>query len=93
MTVSIELRRRYGGVRAAIFLFWVILIFAELSLHEEKHHHYTLPRKARGFLINSVSFHAPPPTPPEPPEAADAPNTLYDDDKRVIHTGPNPLHN
>ncbi|GLT36915.1 hypothetical protein SLA2020_112610 [Shorea laevis] len=104
MTVSIELRRRSGGCRAAIFLFFcVVFIFAGLSnfhftVHGEKvnhqTHHYYLPRKARVLMDSTtVSFHAPPPTSGDPAEAEGPPDTVYGDDKRIIHTGPNPLHN
>lgn len=103
MTVSIEFRWRYG-VKATIFLFfWVVFIFAGLSnfhstVHGEKGNNQTShcysPRKVR-FLMDSttVSFRASPPTSADPAEAEGPPDNVYGDDKRTIHTGPNPLHN
>ncbi|KAK4842768.1 hypothetical protein QYF36_027384 [Acer negundo] len=83
-----------GGGRAAISMFiWVILIFSQLSLVFALLHHdqsiKSPPRKARFFHStddNDESFHA-------PPNMEKDPDSLYEDDKRIIHTGPNPLHN
>ncbi|KAK2635405.1 hypothetical protein Ddye_030197 [Dipteronia dyeriana] len=83
-----------GGGRVAISMFiWVILIFSQLSLVFALLHHdqsfKSPPRKARFFHStdnDDESFHA-------PPTMEKDPDSLYEDDKRIIHTGPNPLHN
>ncbi|KAH8500624.1 hypothetical protein H0E87_015815 [Populus deltoides] len=89
--------RRYSGAKAAIiFLFWILFILAQLGLliafgHEETGKLVkSLPRKARFF---ETRFHAPPSQ--DQPLDIDKgdPETVYEDDKRIIHTGPNPLHN
>jgi hypothetical protein len=51
----------------------------------------SLPRKARVFETGSV--HASPNQ--DQPVNIDGgdPDAVYEDDKRTIHTGPNPLHN
>lgn len=52
----------------------------------------SLPRKAKTF--HAVTVHAP--SNPSSDELANAngdPDPLYEEDKRIIHTGPNPLHN
>ncbi|CAK7326746.1 unnamed protein product [Dovyalis caffra] len=89
--------RRYAGARAAIiFLFWVLLILAQLgfllSVHEETGKLVkSLPRKVR--FSETQSFHGPP-THDQPVDIDGRdPDTVYEDDKRIIHTGPNPLHN
>ncbi|KAF9677431.1 hypothetical protein SADUNF_Sadunf08G0107000 [Salix dunnii] len=89
--------RRYSGAKAAIiFLFWILLILAQLGLfiafgHEETGEQVkSQPRKARFF---ETQFHASPSQ--DQPSDIDKgdPGTVYEDDKRIIHTGPNPLHN
>ncbi|GMH15166.1 hypothetical protein Nepgr_017007 [Nepenthes gracilis] len=78
--------RNGGSARTVIFFFWVILIFSQLSLGvvagEEKGRFS--PRKTRLFNGN-----------PSFPAAlgGNAGGDLYAEDKRVIRTGPNPLHN
>ncbi|KAH7570968.1 hypothetical protein JRO89_XS05G0232100 [Xanthoceras sorbifolium] len=52
-------------------------------------------RKAR-FFHSDESFHAPPTSAQLLEREANSnnpDNSLYEDDKRIIHTGPNPLHN
>lgn len=102
MTVSTEgvkaRGRRQAGARAALLLVWFLLIFAQLGLffavHEETGRLFKsqLPRKAR-FLETNL-FHAPSSSSPaQVVDIEDNPTTVYGDDKRIIHTGPNPLHN
>ncbi|KAI3410271.1 uncharacterized protein J3R85_018877 [Psidium guajava] len=118
-------RRHCIGVRSAVFLLWVVLVFsAELILLlavQDKSTRATtdgsvssktcgeigattssdgsaaisvksLPRKLKTF--HAVTVHAP--SNPSTGELADAngdPDKVYEEDKRIIHTGPNPLHN
>ncbi|GAV63124.1 hypothetical protein CFOL_v3_06645 [Cephalotus follicularis] len=102
MTVSTGVkargRRQAAGAIAVLFLMWVVLVLAQLGLffafHEDIGRLLTshqLPRKAR-FLLETQSLHAP----PKPAQLVDYeghPSNLYADEKRIIHTGPNPLHN
>lgn len=77
--------------RINIFVLLVILIFGHLCTTSSAKHvnsgpsSWTLSRKARGF--QTVSVHAAATLSPSELEA------VYSDDKRLIHTGPNPLHN
>ncbi|GMY18616.1 CLAVATA3/ESR (CLE)-related protein 16-like [Fagus crenata] len=84
---------------SAIFLLWVILIFTQISLcfaadHEETGWFIRSPPRRERFSETPL-FHAP--SSSISPGQAVATNgdsdTIYGDDKRVIHTGPNPLHN
>lgn len=77
--------------RITILVLLVILIFGQLCIATSAKHvnsgpsSWTLSRKARGF--RTVSVHATATLSPSQLEA------VYSDDKRLIHTGPNPLHN
>ncbi|XVF43618.1 hypothetical protein PTKIN_Ptkin02bG0054700 [Pterospermum kingtungense] len=51
----------------------------------------SLPRKAR-FFDTANSFQAPSSSVQVAGNEGD-PDTVYGDDKRIVHTGPNPLHN
>ncbi|KAI6686069.1 hypothetical protein NL676_031982 [Syzygium grande] len=52
----------------------------------------SLPRKAKTF--HAVTVHAPSnPSSDEVANATEDPDKVYEEDKRIIHTGPNPLHN
>ncbi|EXB53963.1 hypothetical protein L484_022931 [Morus notabilis] len=91
----------HGGVKvAATFFFWVILIFSHLSfssaakvLHRNgRLYRQSPPRKARFVDTKTASFHAPL-SPANSINGASDPDILYGDDKRLVHTGPNPLHN
>ncbi|KAG6764275.1 hypothetical protein POTOM_031738 [Populus tomentosa] len=82
--------RRYSGAKAAIiFLFWILLILAQLGLliafgHEETGKLVkSLPRKARFF---ETRFHAPPSQDQPLDIGKGDPDTVYEDDKRIIHT-------
>ncbi|ESR61476.1 CLAVATA3/ESR (CLE)-related protein 16 [Citrus sinensis] len=94
-------RRRCAGAKAASFFFWVILIFSLLgllcALHDDETGTYSSfsARKTRSFNTEST-FHAPPPSISGllvDTEADNPGSSVYEDDKRIIHTGPNPLHN
>ncbi|OAY25247.1 hypothetical protein MANES_17G078600v8 [Manihot esculenta] len=90
-------RRNVAGGRAAIvFLLWVLLILAQLGLFYAVHEETgklvkSLPRKVR--LLETQSFDAPPSKVQSSMDIEGDPDTVYGDDKRIIHTGPNPLHN
>ncbi|KAK7362543.1 hypothetical protein VNO77_04659 [Canavalia gladiata] len=100
--------RRLSWARVAIFFLWVILVISLISLffsidNESKSNHSIRPPPPRPRLLkrpsfNRVLFHTPSTTTKTKlvnvntkgdPEHS----TLYGDDKRIIHTGPNPLHN
>lgn len=52
----------------------------------------SLPRKAKTF--RAVTVHAPSnASRDEFAHANGDPDTVYEEDKRIVHTGPNPLHN
>ncbi|KAK1380799.1 hypothetical protein POM88_027543 [Heracleum sosnowskyi] len=74
-----------------ILVLLVILIFGQLCTTSSAKHvnsgpsSWTLSRKAQGF--RTVSVRAAATLSPSQLEAA------YSNDKRLIHTGPNPLHN
>lgn len=76
--------------RINILVLLVILIFGQLCTTSARHVNsgpssWTLSRKARGF--RTVSVHAAATLSPSELQA------VYSNDKRLIHTGPNPLHN
>ncbi|KAG7558400.1 hypothetical protein ISN45_Aa05g000620 [Arabidopsis thaliana x Arabidopsis arenosa] len=92
-------RRKRPPPTTAVF-FWGILIFAQFSVSSSAlfaphhYHHPSLPRKA-GPFHELASF--------QPPKASmsftgqrreeENRDDVYKDDKRLVHTGPNPLHN
>lgn len=88
--------RKQAKARAAIvFLLWVLLILAQLGfffavLGEKGKLVKSLPKKARFF--DTQSFHAPP-SQAQPVDIEGDSGMVYEYDKRIIHTGPNPLHN
>ncbi|KAJ7942988.1 CLAVATA3/ESR (CLE)-related protein 16 [Quillaja saponaria] len=98
--------RRLFGAKIAIFFMWVILILALLSLllsiHDEKSHSIKSLQPGRKTRFLSKAFLHTPSSPYSSNKFqtkdgdgdgdADA-DTLYGEDKRVVHTGPNPLHN
>ena len=88
---------RYSGARAAVFFLWIILIFSQLGLHFSVHEEassdqfFRSPQwKARFF--DTASLHAPSSSAQFAGHEGD-PDTVYGNDKRIVHTGPNPLHN
>ncbi|XP_030973222.1 CLAVATA3/ESR (CLE)-related protein 16 [Quercus lobata] len=91
---------------STILLLWVILIFTQISFclaaHEESgKFNRSPPRKDR--FSQTPLFHAPSTSSSSsssttPGQAGAATingdsDTVYGDEKRIIHTGPNPLHN
>ncbi|KAG2701472.1 hypothetical protein I3843_06G042900 [Carya illinoinensis] len=88
---------RQAGATTAIFLLWVVLIFTQISWHfaahdvSERFFRSPVPRKEH--FSETPLFHAPSSTPVQVSATNGEPDTLYEDDKRIIHTGPNPLHN
>lgn len=81
-----------GGARTkksryAVFFIWVILIFSQFSLFLAERSLST-PRKARFFGTASVHGLA-----SSPDKLDEDPDMPYGEDKRLVHTGPNPLHN
>ncbi|KAK9276723.1 hypothetical protein L1049_006259 [Liquidambar formosana] len=89
-------RKRDAGTSSAVFFLWVILILAQLSVifavRDESGASVESPaRKVRFF--ETVYFHAPSSPAQLVGNGDDPADTLYGEDKRIIHTGPNPLHN
>nr|BAV14870.1 CLAVATA3/ESR-related 42 [Lotus japonicus] len=95
---SSETITRLSLARAAIFSLWVMLVFALISLlfsinnHDQIQTTHSTPRRVlnKKHSFSTTLFH--------PPSSSSAQNiaentALYGDDKRIIHTGPNPLHN
>ncbi|KAF5751837.1 hypothetical protein HS088_TW02G00856 [Tripterygium wilfordii] len=77
-----------------------LCVVADRHLHEHKTHGQgavvksQVPRKARLFKPAQLSSYAPAASPPpQLPVDIDPADMIYGDDKRIIHTGPNPLHN
>uniref|UniRef100_A0A5B7AUJ8 Putative Clavata3/esr-related 16 n=1 Tax=Davidia involucrata TaxID=16924 RepID=A0A5B7AUJ8_DAVIN len=97
-TQGVRTRRRIRNVRAkiAVFFFWVILIFTQLCLSSAEHNDIgrssrSPARNARFF--NTASSHAASSPPQFDGSGDNDSDTLYGEDKRLVHTGPNPLHN
>lgn len=95
-------RRRALTTTTTIVFFWGILIFAQFGLSSSAlspdQYHYqsypSAPRKAGPFHEMS-SLHAPKASVSftGPRREEENRDDLYKDDKRIVHTGPNPLHN
>ncbi|KAK8636778.1 hypothetical protein V6N13_124516 [Hibiscus sabdariffa] len=80
--------------RVAVVLLWIILVFSQLGLHfavhgesSSRHGHPSFrsapPRKV--WVFDTASSFPAPSTSPK--------FSGNEDEKRVVHTGPNPLHN
>lgn len=81
-------KRSHNTARVAVFFLWVILIFTNLSSCSS--HSGTSSRKTQ-FLDKSVSSGGlSPSTSPVDKKGTDK---LYGEEERIVHTGPNPLHN
>ncbi|XP_076895453.1 CLAVATA3/ESR (CLE)-related protein 16-like [Bidens hawaiensis] len=83
-------RKGYTNPRMLLFvMIWVILIIATPSSAVHRHPK-TVPSggKAAFFRTASPKFHA-----TARSRKAGEDDDLYDEDKRLVHTGPNPLHN
>ncbi|CAH8384245.1 unnamed protein product [Eruca vesicaria subsp. sativa] len=92
-------RRRQPA--ASIMFLWGILIFAQFSvsssaLSPDQYYHqpYTSPRKV-GPFYKTASFHPPRASMSFTSQHREAENRddVFKEDKRFVHTGPNPLHN
>ncbi|MBA0798581.1 hypothetical protein Gohar_009162, partial [Gossypium harknessii] len=91
-----------GGVRAAVFFFWiVILFFSQLGLHfavhnnnsnkdastsSGSHESFTFHSPRKALSLDTASFHAPSSL-SQFTVNEDDPDTIYEDDMRVVHTG------
>ncbi|KAF2305511.1 hypothetical protein GH714_006074 [Hevea brasiliensis] len=89
-------RNATGGRAAIVFFLWVLLILGQLGLFYAVHEETgklvkSLPRKVR--FLETQSFHASPSQVQSSVDIEGDSDTVYADDKRIIHTGPNPLHN
>ncbi|EOA24970.1 hypothetical protein CARUB_v10018267mg [Capsella rubella] len=100
-------RRRRRLTNTSTVFFWGILIFARFGLSsssaalspDQHHHHHhqsypSAPRKAGPFHETS-SFRGPKASVSftGPRREEENRDDVYKDDKRLVHTGPNPLHN
>ncbi|KAJ0455148.1 hypothetical protein HanIR_Chr15g0747931 [Helianthus annuus] len=77
----------YSNPRMQLILIWVILIATHLPPSSAVHrHHDSLPfgGKAVFFKTASPQLHA---------TAPSRQRQAGEEDKRLVHTGPNPLHN
>ncbi|KAL7587565.1 hypothetical protein Lser_V15G37229 [Lactuca serriola] len=100
---SAERRRRTrsdSNSTFQLFLIGFILILTHLpplSAHHHHHHHRSSVSSSRKAMLFKTQ-------PPEHSGVVSAPiqsplgasgeeGNVYDEDKRIIHTGPNPLHN
>ncbi|KAK9063686.1 hypothetical protein SSX86_017557 [Deinandra increscens subsp. villosa] len=103
--IKIAARRSGRRPKFHIFFIWVMLILTHLSFssghHHHHHHHHrssSLP-SSRKAMVFKKQFHAANVTvSSQPPVGKSAngdqeANNVFDEDKRIIHTGPNPLHN
>ncbi|KAL7181343.1 hypothetical protein ACSBR1_040264 [Camellia fascicularis] len=92
-TTRTRRRRSRHFVRAtnlAVFFFWVIFISSHLCLSSAKH------GSVARFSGPVNSFHSasrPAPVMGSNGGDRDSDGTVYGEDDRVVHTGPNPLHN
>ncbi|KAG2261687.1 hypothetical protein Bca4012_013605 [Brassica carinata] len=93
-------RRRRAAV-STMFL-WGIFLFAQfwlssssaLSPDQYNHQSFPSPRKA-GLFRKTASFQSPRASVSfmSPRREEENIDDVYNDDKRLVHTGPNPLHN
>ncbi|XP_024011072.1 CLAVATA3/ESR (CLE)-related protein 16 [Eutrema salsugineum] len=92
-------RRRRRRRQASNVFLWGILIFAQFGLSssalspDQYYQSYHMPRKV-GPFHETTSFQSPRDSVSFGPRREEQ-NTddVYKDDKRLVHTGPNPLHN
>ncbi|KAL4612583.1 hypothetical protein ACB092_08G210300 [Castanea dentata] len=88
---------------SAILLLWVILIFTQISFclaADEEVGKFIRSPPSKDRFSQTPLFHAPSTSSSStsPGQAGAATingdsDTVYGDEKRIIHTGPNPLHN
>ncbi|KAM7463442.1 hypothetical protein LguiA_031563 [Lonicera macranthoides] len=80
--------------RIAIFILVAVFIFNQqlCSCSAKRHHHNSGPSSRKAQFFKTVSsyraFYS-----PSSLIIEDQDKNLYGEDKRVVHTGPNPLHN
>ncbi|KAB1205729.1 CLAVATA3/ESR (CLE)-related protein 17 [Morella rubra] len=85
--------------KIAVFLLWVIIIFTQISLNFAAQEEYSsrfirAPPPRNDPFSETPLFHAPSSNPAQVVASTNGgQDTLYGDEKRIIHTGPNPLHN
>ncbi|KAI3811982.1 hypothetical protein L1987_16682 [Smallanthus sonchifolius] len=83
-------RKTYSNPRVHLLFIWFILITTHLPQSSADHHrHDSIPSGQKALFFGNASLQFHPPTRSRPAGEGD----LYDEDKRQVHTGPNPLHN
>ncbi|KAJ0545325.1 hypothetical protein HanIR_Chr08g0348631 [Helianthus annuus] len=96
-------RKRDYKLKLQVFFIWAMLILIHMPLssckhHHNNHHHHHHPssvsssRKTMFFKAAQPQFHAASSQPPVGATGEEG-DSVFDEDKRIIHTGPNPLHN
>ncbi|CAI9785452.1 unnamed protein product [Fraxinus pennsylvanica] len=96
-------RKRWDStIRIAVSSLWLLLIFSEICLSSSEKISKTAgssrlfpARKARVF-DTVVAYHEEATSPSQivsPETNGSSSNKLYEEEKRLVHTGPNPLHN
>ncbi|KAI3763634.1 hypothetical protein L2E82_13624 [Cichorium intybus] len=87
-------RRKDSTPSPVLFLIWLLLVFTHLPRSTANHHGSVVSsRKAKFFQTALPQFHAAGLVSGEPNFGGAEKGSIYDEDKRIIHTGPNPLHN
>ncbi|KAK4720538.1 hypothetical protein R3W88_010771 [Solanum pinnatisectum] len=88
MTIQEE-RRRRRRIEVIIRAWTIMLIFSQMCVSSSiAHSSNAIPRKV-GFFHEVTTITSAVGT----GEKRNRGNKLYDEDKRLVHTGPNPLHN
>ncbi|KAL2518853.1 Uncharacterized protein Adt_15100 [Abeliophyllum distichum] len=93
----------YSTTRIAVSSFWLLLIFSRICLSSSEKISKTaagsrwFPARKAGFF-DTATYHteASSPRPSQivsPEKNENSPDKLYEEEKRLVHTGPNPLHN
>ncbi|GMI99798.1 CLAVATA3/ESR-RELATED 16 [Hibiscus trionum] len=82
--------------RAALFLLWIILLFSHLGFcfavaEESSHSHRRVHRSVWSAPPRKVWVFGTANSPQAP--SSSPVFSGNEDDKRIVHTGPNPLHN
>lgn len=94
--------RRVSLARAGILLLWVMLVFALIvtlffSINNEtknnNNNHSNIRLLRQRTFNKALLSHAPSKQRTRARSTTNVGDPLYGDDKRLIHTGPNPLHN
>ena len=82
--------------RFAVFAIGLVLLFSEVCLFssaEKVKSRWSPARKARFIDSRSNDDHVRPVSTATLRRHDEKSNDLFDEDKRLVHTGPNPLHN